>query len=843
MADNKIIQMQDYTGNNQYPVTLASIVYDDNGKSVSDRLAALEVLLKMFEWDGEVIKAKASFYSVGQVSASKKGEEGGGGGGAGMMLLTEWDDSITDLSSYALGANLGKGLRDEIAAMKANPASFITLKTINNQSLFGSGNLEVKTTVGWNDIVGRPTNLSEFADDVVAGKYLPLIGGTISGNLTINGYLYANSRIVEKGIMEFHHTDGDFVFLANDKYSGKGDGHGLAMYNKTYWHSLIHSGNYATEIGDYYLKSSGGILSDSWSGGTEIRRKDATNGYASLIFSQADGIILGRFGFSGVDRPILVTQSGAYNPLLHSGNVGDYSVKRTDAIDLSQKNLSAVGYGTTTSGWLISGPAIAIGHPNGYTMLLQQRKDNNKIYVNRKNPDGIAGDWQQLAFTDSTVEAAKRIVNDNGDYVIYRSGSGNIIVGDNNGAGDTHLLGNNIYLRYGGSAAYGLTLNSNGNVLIGTTEDVGYKLDVKGSSHLHAYEGATYVHIGPAPYGTKILVRDNGNTYFQSQRFDSITAYYNLVLQELGGNVSIGNTKIDSGAKLQVATTFRDTLPSLGSLGSGSDFAIQYTSTYACFGLYFSLDAQLGNTTIQTGRSDGGTATYALLLNPLGGNVGIGTESPQYKLDVAGTGRFTGLASFDAGVKIGSTTLDNTNLGLSINTSLYPNVSDSLSLGHSSQRWFSIYARKAYTEEVKIGEAILTWDTASQALKVDKPFYSTSQVSSGAKAVEAKAVIAPLALPKYPTASTTTEYTDAQIASQYGLTSEVLDNLARGIYTRVTHKLLTESFVWDYEVYYVGDNKTIILRNGTGSTYNSRNYKFERKTKTNGTIYWTITNA
>lgn len=76
---------------------------------------------------------------------------------------------------------------------------------------------------------------------------------------------------------------------------------------------------------DNYLPLSGGILSDSWSGDTEIRRRDNDNGYASLKFSRADGTLLGRFGFGGVDNPLFITQAGGYNTLIHTGNIGSYA--------------------------------------------------------------------------------------------------------------------------------------------------------------------------------------------------------------------------------------------------------------------------------------------------------------------------------------------------------------------------------------------------------------------------------------------------------------------------------------------------------------------------------------
>jgi hypothetical protein len=83
-----------------------------------------------------------------------------------------------------------------------------------------------------------------------------------------------------------------------------------------------------------------------------------------------------------------------------------------------------------------------------------------------------------------SVASANKLLTSNGAFMVYQTSAGHLYVGDNiYSSGDTHILGNNIRLRYGTSASYGLILNSSGNVLIGTTTDNGAKLQVNGSIH------------------------------------------------------------------------------------------------------------------------------------------------------------------------------------------------------------------------------------------------------------------------------------------------------------------------------------------------------------------------
>jgi hypothetical protein len=109
---------------------------------------------------------------------------------------------------------------------------------------------------------------------------------------------------------------------------------------------------------------------------------------------------------------------------------------------------------------------------------------------------------------------------------------------------------------------------ANGNVLIGTTTDNGYKLDINGGSlRLCSNVGSSndtlagFYTYSANPFGVQFRVNtSSGNTYIQARR-EGKAEYFNMLLQPDGGNVLIGTTT-DNGDKLQVQGTVRIALPS-----------------------------------------------------------------------------------------------------------------------------------------------------------------------------------------------------------------------------------------------------------------------------------------
>jgi hypothetical protein len=111
----------------------------------------------------------------------------------------------------------------------------------------------------------------------------------------------------------------------------------------------------------------------------------------------------------------------------------------------------------------------------------------------------------------------------------------------------------------------------------------------------------------------------------------------------IDGSNNVGIGTITPSTRLHVAGSTQSTaasgIPSLGYANSSS--VALFTNADVNYGTLFGTLSD-GKGWIQQQRVDTGTDVYSLLLQPNGGNVGIGTTSPGYKLEVNGTLGVTG---------------------------------------------------------------------------------------------------------------------------------------------------------------------------------------------------------
>lgn len=179
--------------------------------------------------DGSMV----NFYATGDLAAF--GSTTGSGSGATSLGMLDDVDLVTPLSegqvlTYDSIKNKwtnkkgGGGL--DIDAMWDELAKSDTSKRIHFSHIPDLGNVYAKQvklgTTPYNvsngviSLPAYPTKLSQLEDDVITGKYLPLAGGTITGNLAINGTTTANNIVLNKAGNfgnKINFGDGDYVYL------------------------------------------------------------------------------------------------------------------------------------------------------------------------------------------------------------------------------------------------------------------------------------------------------------------------------------------------------------------------------------------------------------------------------------------------------------------------------------------------------------------------------------------------------------------------------------------------------------------------------------------------------
>ena len=236
---------------------------------------------------------------------------------------------------------------------------------------------------------------------------------------------------------------------------------------------------------------------------------------------------------------------------------------------------NTTGYNNTASGSLalFSNTTGSYNTATGYTAL-----QNNTTGSNNTSLGYAAGSL--ISSGVSTNQTSNNSVYLGYDTRASANGNTNeIVIGyDGRGGGsNSATLGNS-------SIA---TTILHGNTSIGyTTNPSLYKLDVNG------------------------VIRGTGNAYF-------------------GGNVGIGTTT--PGVRFVNSGAANTTSPTLGSGTVGSNAILSLNGLY---GLYTGV-SNTGDVWQQVQRNDGTTTAYNLLLQPSGGNVGIGTPTPTYQLQLS----------------------------------------------------------------------------------------------------------------------------------------------------------------------------------------------------------------
>lgn len=149
------------------------------------------------------LRISGNAYATGELGSGKIAEEGGGGGGSTGGGYTAFDDTYSwdkydsSMADWLLTAYHGNRFNDRInelenKATKVEVYNLLTSGTKIATIKVDSDAYDIfAPSTEWNAIINRPTKLSDFIDDVVAGNYLPLNSNAASATKLADNKTYS----------------------------------------------------------------------------------------------------------------------------------------------------------------------------------------------------------------------------------------------------------------------------------------------------------------------------------------------------------------------------------------------------------------------------------------------------------------------------------------------------------------------------------------------------------------------------------------------------------------------------------------------------------------------------
>jgi hypothetical protein len=322
--------------------------------------------------------------------------------------------------------------------------------------------------------------------------------------------------------------------------------------------------------------------------------------------------------------------SGASTLIANTLNIPNYTLAglggqpQLNGVGFVKANGTVISYDNTSYQPLLANPITgtgAAGQVSFWNGTNSQSGDNNLFWDNTNKRLGIGTSGPAARFDVVTAVNTDAIAIAGWSVMRYSTGD-TIDIGSPNSGQWTAV-------RFMSNGSEAMRLTSSGNVGIGTTApNAKATFRVATSTGSGSGDGITINDVDTNPMGLHLGI-NSASSYSWIQSLHQGFGYEKLILNPNGGNVGIGTT--NPLAKLSIVPTVNHVV------GGQPTLRICEATGNETYGLgisYYAPPSQNYVGKIQGFRA--GTTPTDLLLNPEGGNVGIGTTSPDSNLHVLG---------------------------------------------------------------------------------------------------------------------------------------------------------------------------------------------------------------
>ncbi|NTV44556.1 MAG: tail fiber domain-containing protein [Candidatus Yonathbacteria bacterium] len=467
---------------------------------------------------------------------------------------------------------------------------------------------------------------------------------TVASGSVPNTLVLSNNSLTDGSGVGINFNLSTTMGFMNAKIQAARDPYGSGASNISFWTSDI--GNSATEKIRISREGNLGIGTTSpaknldvypASGVSHIRVKSADN--EAQLYTDSGGATRNSgimYALQGTNKWFTGLKYGATN------NFSIYEVDGSDASRFTILPGGNVGIGTTSPSALLQ---IGAGGVSGTTLT-------RGLVLTGTFTDGATQRHQNLLSFKATTSLNADPFADTGSEGIKNFHLG--LVGDS-----SWFNSDRFSIIQGGTER--LSINTSGRVGIGTTSP-GYALDVASGNigttgDLYIKSDTHSIYLGSTSKArvSSTITGDFGFNYntgatgglsfygggtglvWGATNVGNTTQSGTLTVSGTGnssfaGNVGIGTTNPKN--RLQISASSQSSaVPTAGTINTTT--SLYLTNDDANYGLLGGI-LNSGRAWLQAQRTDGTATAYDLFLNPNGGNVGIGTTSPNRKLTVNG---------------------------------------------------------------------------------------------------------------------------------------------------------------------------------------------------------------